>query len=175
MRARDKVKTAAEVAGICRLLRGERTVRVVFTNGCFDLLHLGHLRYLEEARALGDLLVVGVNSDSSVREIKGALRPIQGEDERSELLAGLHCVDYTIIFDTPDPLPLIELIQPDVLVKGADWPEDQIVGAEVVKKMGGRVARIALTPRRSTTSIVERVIERYGGGARGRSLGVAED
>jgi D-beta-D-heptose 7-phosphate kinase/D-beta-D-heptose 1-phosphate adenosyltransferase len=175
MRARDKVKTAAEVAGICRLLRAERSARVVFTNGCFDLLHLGHLRYLEDARALGDLLVVGVNSDSSVREIKGALRPIQGEEERSELLAGLHCVDYTIIFDDPDPLSLIETIQPDILVKGADWPEDRIVGADVVRKKGGRVERIALTPQRSTSSIVERVVERYGAGARDRSRGVAED
>jgi D-beta-D-heptose 7-phosphate kinase/D-beta-D-heptose 1-phosphate adenosyltransferase len=170
MKARDKVKTAAEVAAICRTLRDERSIRVVFTNGCFDLLHLGHLRYLEDARALGDLLVVGVNSDRSVREIKGALRPIQGEEERSELVAGLYCVDYAIIFDTPDPLPLIEMIQPDILAKGADWPGDRIVGAEVVKKMGGRVARIPLTPRRSTTSIVERVIERYGGGGRGQSL-----
>ncbi|MCU0571452.1 MAG: D-glycero-beta-D-manno-heptose 1-phosphate adenylyltransferase [Syntrophobacteraceae bacterium] len=164
MRARDKVKKAAEVARICRLLRQERPFRVAFTNGCFDLLHLGHLRYLEEARELGDLLVVGVNSDASVRKIKGPRRPIQTEEERCELLAGLHCVDYVVIFDTPDPLPLIELIQPDILVKGADWPEDGIVGAEMVKTGGGRVARIPLIPLQSTTSIVERVIERYGRG-----------
>ncbi|MCU0587016.1 MAG: D-glycero-beta-D-manno-heptose 1-phosphate adenylyltransferase [Syntrophobacteraceae bacterium] len=162
MRARDKVKSAAETALICRTLRGEGRIRVVFTNGCFDLLHLGHLRYLEEARSLGDLLVVGINSDASVRRIKGALRPIQGESERSELLAGLCCVDYVVVFDTPDPLPLIEAIQPDILVKGADWPEDQIVGAEAVKRTGGRVERIPLTPERSTTSIVRKVIDRYG-------------
>ncbi len=175
MRARDKIKSAAEVAAICRLLRDGQPVRVVFTNGCFDLLHLGHLRYLEDARALGDVLIVGVNSDSSVRKIKGHLRPIQGEEERSELLAGLQCVDFAVIFDTPDPLPLIEMIQPDILVKGADWPEDQIVGADVVKQRGGRVARIPLTPQCSTTSIVERVIERYGQSVCDRDLGTARD
>lgn len=162
MKARDKVKTAGEIDEICRVARQSGPIRVVFTNGCFDLLHLGHLRYLEEARSLGDLLLVGVNSDSSVREIKGSLRPIQGEDERSELLAGLHCVDYVIIFDAPSPLLLIELIQPDVLVKGADWPIDQIVGADVVQRNGGHVVNIRLTPELSTTSIVKRVVERYG-------------
>jgi len=162
MRARDKVKSAMEVARICQALRQDRSFRVAFTNGCFDLLHLGHLRYLEEARELGDLLVVGVNSDASVRKIKGPRRPIQTEEERCELLAGLHCVDYVVMFDSPDPLPLIELIQPDILVKGADWPEDGIVGAEMVKSGGGLVARIPLIPSQSTTSIVERVIERYG-------------
>jgi D-glycero-beta-D-manno-heptose 1-phosphate adenylyltransferase len=161
MRARDKVKTVDEIVAICGKARQGGTRRVVFTNGCFDLLHLGHLRYLEEARSLGDLLVVGVNSDSSVREIKGSLRPIQGEKERSELLAGLHCVDLVVVFDAPDPLLLIELIEPDILVKGADWPIDRIVGADVVQRKGGRVVNIPLTPEFSTTSILERVLERF--------------
>lgn len=162
MRAREKVRTGSEVAAVCRSLREQGPIRVTFTNGCFDLLHLGHLRYLEEARELGDLLVVGVNSDASVREIKGPQRPIQGQEERSELVAGLHCVDYVVVFDTPDPLPLIELIQPDILVKGADWPEERIIGAEVVRRGGGHVARVPLIPLQSTTSIIRKVIERYG-------------
>jgi D-glycero-beta-D-manno-heptose 1-phosphate adenylyltransferase len=161
MRARDKVKTVDEIVELCRLARKGGTRRVVFTNGCFDLLHLGHLRYLEAARSLGDLLVVGVNSDSSVREIKGSLRPIQGEKERSELLAGLQCVDFVVVFDAPDPLLIIEQIEPDVLVKGADWPIDRIVGADFVQRKGGQVVNIPLTPELSTTSILERVLERY--------------
>lgn len=162
MRARDKVKTAGELVEICRKARQSGPVRVVFTNGCFDLLHLGHLRYLEEARDRGDMLIVGINSDASVRTIKGTQRPIQGEGERGELLAGLQCVDYVVVFDEPDPLALIELIQPDILVKGADWPADKIVGADVVLRKGGEVIRIPLTPRLSTTSIVERIVDRFG-------------
>jgi D-beta-D-heptose 7-phosphate kinase/D-beta-D-heptose 1-phosphate adenosyltransferase len=162
MRARDKVKTAGEVVEICREARKKGSLRVVFTNGCFDLLHLGHLRYLEEARSRGDLLIVGINSDASVRGIKGSLRPIQGEGERAELLAGLQCVDYVVVFDESDPLSLIELIQPDILVKGADWPADKIIGGDAVLRRGGELVRIPLTPRLSTTSIVERIVERFG-------------
>ena len=161
MKARDKVKTALDVKEICDAAR-QRGLRAVFTNGCFDLLHVGHIRYLELARDEGDLLVVGVNSDASVRKIKGPLRPVTPEQERSELVAALHCVDYVVLFDTPDPLPLIELFRPAVLVKGADWPPDRIVGADVVCGGGGRVVRAPLMPESSTTGIIERIVNRFG-------------
>ena len=131
--------------------------RVVFTNGVFDLLHPGHVRYLGEARALGDVLVVGVNSDRSVRAIKGPTRPLTPERERAEILTALACVDAAVIFDEDTPHELIRLIQPDVLVKGADWAEGRIVGRDVVEARGGRVVRIALAPGFSTTNLVEQI------------------
>ena len=135
--------------------------RVAFTNGCFDILHAGHVRYLTAARATCDILVVGLNSDVSVRAIKGTRRPLNPEALRAEVLAGLRCVDCVVLFDEPDPLALIEALQPDVLVKGADWTEDRIVGADVVKKRGGRVERIDLVPDISTTDLITRIRERY--------------
>ena len=158
--ARDKIKTARDLLPVRGSAR-ERGLRVVFTNGCFDLLHVGHVRYLEAARGLGDMLIVAVNSDSSISEIKGPLRPVNREADRIEIVSALHCVDYTILFDTPDPLPLIELLEPDVLVKGADWPLDRIVGADVVLKGGGRVMTVPLVPQISTTSVIERILERF--------------
>ena len=137
--------------------------KVVFTNGCFDLLHIGHVRYLQTARKLGDLLVVGVNSDSSVRRIKGAGRPIIPEEQRAEVLAALGCVDLVTIFDEPDPRALILLFSPDVLVKGADWSEEDIVGAAEVKKAGGLVERIPLEPGISSSDIIERIRITAGG------------
>jgi rfaE bifunctional protein nucleotidyltransferase chain/domain len=130
---------------------------IVFTNGVFDLLHIGHLRYLEEARGLGDALLVGVNSDRSVRLLKGAGRPITVEHERAEVLAALTCVDGVVIFDEETPRALIQAIQPDVLVKGSDWAEDAIVGRDIVEARGGRVVRVAIQPGHSTTSIVEKI------------------
>ena len=130
---------------------------IVFTNGVFDLLHVGHLRYLQQARGLGDALFVGVNSDRSVRAIKGPDRPITSEAERAEVLEGLNCVDGVVIFDEDTPHDLIAALQPDVLVKGADWAEDAIVGRDVVEARGGRVVRIAIEPGHSTTSIVEKI------------------
>jgi len=130
---------------------------IVFTNGVFDLLHVGHLRYLQQARGLGDALFVGVNSDRSVRAIKGPDRPITSEAERAEVLEGLTCVDGVVIFDEDTPHDLIAALQPDVLVKGADWAEDAIVGRDVVEARGGRVVRIAIEPGHSTTSIVEKI------------------
>lgn len=159
--ATDKIKTAEELAEICRSARADGC-RVVFTNGCFDLLHVGHVRYLEAARVLGDLLVVGVNSDDSVAGIKGPRRPVTPVLERSELVAALHCVDYVCVFATLDPLPLIRLVQPDILVKGADWPLDKIVGAEDVRKAGGEVVRIPLVAGKSTTGIIEEILRRFG-------------
>jgi D-glycero-beta-D-manno-heptose 1-phosphate adenylyltransferase len=131
--------------------------RLVFTNGVFDLIHPGHVRYLNHARTLGDLLIVGINSDRSVRAIKGPARPLTPERERAEILTALACVDAAVIFDDDTPQKLIEIIQPDVLVKGADWAADRIVGRDVVEARGGRVVRIDLAPGFSTTSLVERI------------------
>jgi rfaE bifunctional protein nucleotidyltransferase chain/domain len=137
---------------------------IVFTNGCFDLLHVGHVRYLAAARTAGDVLVVGLNSDRSVQAIKGPERPIVPEAQRAEVLAGLECVDYIVLFDDPDPLQVIRTLDPDFLVKGQDWPEDRIVGAEFVKSRGGRVVRIAVVPDASTSAIITRILARYGCG-----------
>lgn len=131
--------------------------RIVFTNGVFDLLHPGHVRYLEAARAEGDVLIVGVNSDRSVAVVKGPGRPITPEAERAELLAALAVVDGVVIFDEETPAALIERLQPDVLVKGSDWPADQIVGRETVEGRGGRVVRVPVVPGYSTTALLERI------------------
>ena len=131
--------------------------RVVFTNGVFDVLHPGHTRYLADARAEGDVLIVAVNSDRSVRaQNKGADRPIHPEQERAELLSALACVDAVVVFDEDTPFEIVSAIQPDVLVKGADWAADAIVGRDVVEARGGRVVRITLAPGYSTTSILQR-------------------
>ena len=143
------------IALLGRANRGSR--RVVFTNGCFDLLHPGHIRTLEEARSLGDVLVVGVNRDASVREAKGESRPVIVESERAELLAALEAVDFVVLFGEPTPRELIGRLLPDVLVKGADWGSTEIVGREEVEAAGGRVVSIALEPGYSTTSILQKV------------------
>lgn len=130
---------------------------LVFTNGVFDLLHPGHVRYLKHARGLGDALIVGVNSDRSVRQNKGADRPITPELERAEVLAALTCVDVVAIFDEDTPLAIISAIQPDVLVKGADWADDAIVGRDVVEARGGRVVRVAIEAGYSTSAMVQRI------------------
>lgn len=161
----DKLRTRAELAALLaeRRARGER---IVFTNGCFDLLHVGHTRYLAAARALGDLLVVGVNSDASVRALeKGNDRPIVPEAQRAEVVAALGCVDYVVVFDEPDPGALIAALQPDVLVKGGDWPPEKIVGREVVRARGGLVTAIPLVPGVSTTALVKKIRGLAGDGA----------
>jgi D-beta-D-heptose 7-phosphate kinase/D-beta-D-heptose 1-phosphate adenosyltransferase len=135
--------------------RGGR--RVVFTNGCFDLLHPGHVRCLAEARGLGDLLVVAINSDRSVRSNKGPERPLVTEQDRAEVLAALASVDYVTIFDEPTPRELISRVLPSVLVKGADWALDQVAGREEVEAAGGRVVSIPLAPGYSTTNLVQRI------------------
>src|SRR5215208_2210544 len=142
--------------------------RVVFTNGVFDLLHPGHLRYLQQARALGDLLVVGINSDRSVTANKGAGRPITPEPERAEILAALDCVDAVTIFDEDTPYHVIADLQPDVLAKGADWAHDAIVGRDVVEVRGGKVVRIPVEQGYSTTSIIGRIRGAVGGGSPGK-------
>ena len=137
--------------------------RIVFTNGCFDLLHRGHVHYLEAARRLGERLVVGLNSDASVTRIKGPHRPINPQADRAEVLAALACVDLVVIFDEDDPLRLITRLRPDVLVKGADWQKDKIVGADLVLAAGGRVETIAVVPDVSTTILIDRIMARYAG------------
>ena len=133
---------------------------VVFTNGCFDLIHIGHIRLLQKARKQGDCLVVAVNSDSSVRQSKGPDRPKIPEKERAEVLGALGCVDWVTIFDEPDPLVLIKLLRPNILVKGGDWPEERIVGASEVKEAGGEVLSIPLEPGISTSTLIKRIRSR---------------
>jgi D-beta-D-heptose 7-phosphate kinase/D-beta-D-heptose 1-phosphate adenosyltransferase len=132
--------------------------RVVFTNGCFDLLHPGHVRYLAEARALGDALIVGLNSDRSVRVLKGEGRPILDETERAEVIAALEAVDFVVIFDEDTPRELIARLLPDVLVKGGDWPLDQIIGRQEVEASGGEVVALPYVEGSSTSDIIERIV-----------------
>ena len=131
--------------------------RVVFSNGCFDLLHPGHIQTLESSRALGDALIVGLNSDASIRELKGPGRPVIPEHERAELLAALECVDAVVIFNEPTPREIIAALLPDILVKGGDWPDDQIVGRAEVEAAGGRVISIPVVPAYSTSAILEKI------------------
>ena len=158
----DKIVTLEDLAA--RLGKARKSGQtIVFTNGCFDIMHVGHVRYLGQARSQGDLLVVGLNSDSSVRAIKGAKRPIVGQDHRAELLASLVCVDYVVPFEELDPLRLIQAIKPDVLVKGEDWAEDAIVGAEEVKSRGGKVVRISFVEETSTSGIIQTILKHHRG------------
>jgi rfaE bifunctional protein nucleotidyltransferase chain/domain len=157
---KQKIKTRKGLLKIVQDLKAKGR-RIVFTNGCFDLLHIGHVRYLEEAKALGDVLVVGVNSDTSVRKLKGSKRPILPEEERVEILSGLGCVDYVTLFDEIDPLKLITFLHPDVLVKGGDWTKEQIVGKEVVERSGGEVFVIPFVKRASTSNLIETILKRY--------------
>ena len=136
--------------------------RTVFTNGCFDLLHPGHIDYLSQARQMGDVLIVGVNSDHSVRELKGPLRPILTQDERTRLLSGLDSVDYVTVFDENTPRRLITALLPDVLVKGGDWAVETIVGRQEVEAAGGSVVPLPYLEGQSSTAIIERILHRYG-------------
>lgn len=166
--ARRKVlsRTAAARAVRAAQRRGER---VVFTNGCFDLLHVGHVRSLEQARRLGDRLVVAVNRDASVRRLKGPSRPLVPERQRAEVLAALACVDWVVAFGEDTPLRTIVALRPDVLAKGGDWSLDTIVGRREVEGWGGRVVRLREVPDVRTTAIVERAVSRSGGRAARRA------
>jgi D-glycero-beta-D-manno-heptose 1-phosphate adenylyltransferase len=158
-----RILSCAEAAEWVKRQRA-RGLTIVFTNGVFDLLHPGHVRYLQAARSLGDVLIVGVNSDRSARGLdKGPDRPINPAAERAEVLAALACVDATVVFDEDTPHAIVEALQPDVLAKGADWAEGAIVGADLVESRGGRVVRIPLAEGYSTTALVARV---RAGGAR---------
>lgn len=157
---REKIKRWEELKEIVDRARLEGK-KVAFTNGCFDLVHVGHTRYLQEAKKYGDIFIVAVNSDSSVRVLKGDSRPIINEDQRAEVLAALGCVDYVTIFSELDPLKLITYLKPDFLVKGGDWAADSIIGKEVVEAEGGGVIRISVVEGAATTNIVQKIIDRY--------------
>lgn len=158
-----KISTEKSIAEERRTVFAGKTV--VFTNGCFDILHPGHVDYLRRARELGDLLVVGVNSDASVRRLKGRCRPVNPEQDRVAVLAGLECVDRVVIFNQDTPLELIREVRPDVLVKGGDWPVEKIVGRDVVEESGGTVLSLKLLSGYSTSGIIDRILALHGGGS----------
>ncbi|HLD74928.1 MAG TPA: D-glycero-beta-D-manno-heptose 1-phosphate adenylyltransferase [Bdellovibrionota bacterium] len=151
----SKIKNLKEFLPARKKLKG----KLVFTNGCFDLLHVGHIRYLQEARKLGDYLIIGLNSDKSVKKIKGSFRPIIPETERAEVLAALESVSFVVLFDEDTPYELISAIQPDVLVKGGDWKGNDIVGKDIVEAYGGKVLSLSYIQGRSTTDIIDKVLQ----------------
>ncbi|HBO84053.1 MAG: glycerol-3-phosphate cytidylyltransferase [Deltaproteobacteria bacterium GWC2_42_11] len=157
----SKVIIPSKLKTLLKRLRRQNK-KIVFTNGCFDIIHAGHVRYLKGAKRLGDMLIVGLNSDSSVRKIKGDFRPLIHQKERAEVLSALEPVNYVVIFNETTPLKLIKNISPDVLVKGADWRGHEIVGSDYVKAAGGRIARIRLVKGRSTSSIIKKILYTYG-------------
>ncbi|MFD0787521.1 D-glycero-beta-D-manno-heptose 1-phosphate adenylyltransferase, partial [Micromonospora azadirachtae] len=153
---RPPVVDADELAAIVEAQR-DNGRSVVFTNGCFDVLHRGHVRYLEQARTLGDLLVVAVNSDESVRRLKGADRPVNPVEDRAALLAALSCVDHVVVFEEDSPASLIKIVRPDVYVKGGDYPPEMVPEAPLVRRLGGQVRTLGYVPDRSTSQIIERI------------------
>jgi D-beta-D-heptose 7-phosphate kinase/D-beta-D-heptose 1-phosphate adenosyltransferase len=157
---KEKIKEKEDLRRIIEDLKAKGR-RIVFTNGCFDLLHIGHIRYLEDAKSLGDILVVGVNSDQSIRGLKGNYRPILPQEERTEILSSLGCVDYITVFDEADPLELISFLQPHILVKGGDWAKETIVGREVVERSGGKVVILPFVEGASTSNLIETILKRY--------------
>ena len=156
----SKIKTIGELRPLLDILRATGK-KIVFTNGCFDLIHTGHVRYLSRAKSLGDILVIAVNSDASVRTIKGKDRPINMEADRMETLAALESVDYVVLFHEPDPHRIISELQPDVLVKGGDWPIEKIIGRDIVEARGGRVISVGYIEGASTTGIIEKILKTY--------------
>lgn len=152
--------TTDDVTGLVNSLKSGNK-KIVFTNGVFDIIHRGHVEYLSEAKSLGGVLIVGMNSDSSVKAIKGDKRPVVGQDNRAFVLANLKPVDYVLIFDEDNPYNLIKKVMPDVLVKGADWEEEKIIGADIVKANGGELRTVKLVENSSSTNIVERIIQLY--------------
>ena len=157
----QKIHNHSELASILQQAKADGDV-VVTTNGCFDVLHLGHLRYLQAARQLGDLLVVAINSDSSVRQLKGENRPLVPEEERAEMLAGLECVDYVVIFPESTPIDLLSELKPNIHVKGGDYKLEQLIERDVVEANGGKVIVGLNVPGKSTTNLIEVICDRYG-------------
>lgn len=155
------VYTRAEILTIRKQLKEEKK-KVVFTNGCFDVLHAGHVDYLNKAKAAGDVLILGLNSDASVKRIKGEKRPIVSEEERAFILSNLKAVDYVTLFEEDTPQEIISELIPDILIKGADWAIDKIVGRDIVEANGGEVKTISFVTDQSTTNIIQTIIERYG-------------
>jgi rfaE bifunctional protein nucleotidyltransferase chain/domain len=153
-----KIKTVLELRPLLGILQATGK-KIVFTNGCFDLIHTGHTRYLAKAKSFGDILIVAVNSDSSVRMIKGEKRPINTQAERAETLAALESVDFVTIFDEPDPHKIISDLKPDVLVKGGDWPIEKIIGRDIVEARGGKVVNVPYVEGASTTGIIEKILK----------------
>ncbi len=156
----QKIHNRSELASILQQAKADGDV-VVTTNGCFDVLHLGHLRYLQAARQLGDLLVVAINSDSSVRQLKGENRPLVPEDERAEMLAGLECVDYVVVFPEETPISLLSKLKPSIHVKGGDYKLEQLIERDIVEANGGKVIVGLNVPGKSTTNLIEVICERY--------------
>jgi D-beta-D-heptose 7-phosphate kinase/D-beta-D-heptose 1-phosphate adenosyltransferase len=156
----NKIKNLDALADV---IEGEKRKgrRVAFTNGCFDLLHVGHVKYLQKARTYGDLLVLGLNSDASVRRLKGEKRPLIGQSERAHILAALDCIDYVVIFDEDTPIRLLETLRPHVLVKGGDYTPDRVVGKDLVESYGGRVELVDFVDGKSTTNIIEKILQNY--------------
>lgn len=157
---KEKIKKKEDLDRIIEDLK-KKGKRIVFTNGCFDLIHLGHIRYLEKARLLGDILVVGVNSDRSVQNLKGPKRPILHEEERAEILSSLGSVDFVTVFDEVTPFELISSLLPHILVKGGDWTKENIVGKEVVERSGGDVVILPFVEGSSTSNLIETILKRY--------------
>jgi len=157
-----KIKGREELSDILEEQRRQGR-KVVFTNGCFDLLHVGHVKYLQAARRLGDLLVLGLNSDTSIKRLKGEGRPLINQEERSHILAALSCIDYVVVFDEDTPLQLLESLRPDILVKGGDYTPDTVVGRELVEGYGGRIELISFVDGKSTTGIIDKILAQYGG------------
>ncbi|MDP8213982.1 MAG: D-glycero-beta-D-manno-heptose 1-phosphate adenylyltransferase [Candidatus Euphemobacter frigidus] len=160
---KKKIIKRGELPGVLSPIKS-RGKKIVFTNGCFDLLHIGHIRYLGKARAEGDVLVVGLNSDRSVRGLKGENRPLIPEAERAELLAALSMVDFIVIFDEPTPLELIKEVRPDVLVKGGDWKKEDIVGGSEVEASGGKVVVVPEIPGKSTSDLISEIVRKSRSG-----------
>jgi rfaE bifunctional protein nucleotidyltransferase chain/domain len=155
---RLKIKELSDARKEVERLRSDNK-KIIFTNGCFDILHIGHTRYLYTARELGDFLIVAVNSDQSVKAIKGPDRPVMNQSERSEILASLECVDMVIIFDEDNPMEVIRYLMPDILVKGGDWKEEDIIGADVVKAAGGEIHRIPFVAGYSSSEIIKKIMK----------------
>ena len=155
-----KIKKLDELKRIIKELKS-RKKKIVFTNGCFDILHYGHVMYLEKAKAKGDILIVGLNSDASVRRIKGLNRPVVNQNDRAAVIAGLESVDFVAIFNEDTPLKTIQALAPDILIKGSDWKKDNIVGAEFLKTYGGKVLTVNLARGRSTTNLIKKIVETY--------------
>lgn len=157
MRTGKKLVNIEEASKIAKDLK-EKGERIVFTNGCFDILHVGHIQLLEKAKSFGDVLIVGLNSDNSVKRIKGEERPINPEEDRARILGALEIVDYIIIFNENSPLETIKKIRPDILVKGGDWTLDKVIGRDIVESYGGKVEVIDLLENRSTTQILTKIL-----------------